>query len=112
MLAHFRGNVVKLARHPCGSAVLEMAYSLSNAVQRSALVAEFYGPEFALKAHAAIVSGKGRRRTRRRARTTACSTSFYGHELHSKLALRIEPNLCIAYVMQNFSFYLDPIVAA
>ena len=46
-----------LARHPCGSAVLEMMYSLSNAVQRAAICAEFYGPEFGMKAHAAIVGG-------------------------------------------------------
>jgi hypothetical protein len=49
--------VVSLARHPCGSAVLEAAYVLGNATQRSALVAEFYGPEFSLKAHAAVVLG-------------------------------------------------------
>jgi len=57
MLANFRGKVVTLARHPCGAGVLEVAYSLANSVQRSALVAEFYGPEFALKAHGAIVKG-------------------------------------------------------
>lgn len=50
-------KVVTLARHPCGAGVLEVAYSLANSVQRSALVAEFYGPEFALKAHGAIVKG-------------------------------------------------------
>eukprot|EP00238_Polyblepharides_amylifera_P002319 CAMPEP_0196594540 /NCGR_PEP_ID=MMETSP1081-20130531/78637_1 /TAXON_ID=36882 /ORGANISM="Pyramimonas amylifera, Strain CCMP720" /LENGTH=687 /DNA_ID=CAMNT_0041918831 /DNA_START=92 /DNA_END=2152 /DNA_ORIENTATION=+ len=57
ILACLRGRVVPLARHPCGTAVLEAAYSVANSAQRSALIAEFYGPEFALKAQAAIVAG-------------------------------------------------------
>lgn len=57
MFGYFKGNVVSLARHPTGSAVLEAAYVLGNATQRSAMVAEFYGPEFSLKAHAAVVQG-------------------------------------------------------
>jgi hypothetical protein len=57
LFGYFKGNVVSLARHPTGSAVLEAAYVLGNATQRSAMVAEFYGPEFSLKAHAAVVQG-------------------------------------------------------
>ena len=45
----FYGKVRKLIRHKEASAVLEEAYSqFANAAQRSALMQEFYGPEFSI----------------------------------------------------------------
>ncbi|KAI8854338.1 armadillo-type protein [Chytridium lagenaria] len=48
-LPQFYGKVKKVMRHRDGSMVLEEAYSqFANATQRTALMEEFYGPEFAL----------------------------------------------------------------
>ncbi|KAJ3316817.1 hypothetical protein HDU76_001533 [Blyttiomyces sp. JEL0837] len=47
VIKEFYGQVRKLMRHKDASAVLEEAYSqFANATQRSALMEEFYGPEF------------------------------------------------------------------
>ena len=48
LLASLRGSVLKLARHPCGSAVLEEAYLAATPPLKASLAAEFYGPEFGL----------------------------------------------------------------
>ena len=49
VITEFYGKVRKLIRHKEASQVLEEAYSqFANASQRSALMEEFYGPEFAL----------------------------------------------------------------
>eukprot|EP00854_Cymbomonas_tetramitiformis_P027890 gene27890-34458_t len=61
LLAAFRGKITQLARHPCGSAVLDVAYTLANPVEKAAMLAEFYGPEFALDAQtkAVVAATKG-----------------------------------------------------
>jgi len=49
VISEFYGKVLKLIKHKEASLVIEEAYSqYANASQRTALVEEFYGPEFAL----------------------------------------------------------------
>ncbi|KAJ3043930.1 hypothetical protein HDV00_003970 [Rhizophlyctis rosea] len=49
VIQNFYGKVRKLIRHREAAIVLEEAYSqFANATQRSALIEEFYGPEFAV----------------------------------------------------------------
>lgn len=49
IIAEFYGKVTKLIRHAHASQIVEEAYSThANAVQRTALLAEFYGPEFSI----------------------------------------------------------------
>eukprot|EP00899_Mesostigma_viride_P022877 jgi/Mesvir1/3774/Mv08221-RA.1 len=58
-LSCFHGKVVKLMRHPCGSAVVEHFYHQGNAAEKQALVMEFYSHEFRLF-KGIQVAGKGR----------------------------------------------------
>ena len=45
----FYNNVVRLVKHTEASEIVELAYNeYANASQRSLLVQEFYGPQFAL----------------------------------------------------------------
>ena len=49
MIASLYGNVRRLIRHTEASEIVEIAYNdYANALQRAALVEEFYGPTFAL----------------------------------------------------------------
>lgn len=49
VISDFHGKVRKLIRHKEASVVLDEAYSqFANASQRSSLMEEFYGPEFAV----------------------------------------------------------------
>jgi len=49
VIAEFYGKVLKLIKHKEASLIIEEAYSqYANAAQRTALIEEFYGPEFAL----------------------------------------------------------------
>lgn len=54
MIASLYGHVRKLIRHSEAGEVVEIAYNdYANAAQRTALIQEFYGSEFALfKSHA------------------------------------------------------------
>ncbi|QDZ19105.1 Pumilio-like protein [Chloropicon primus] len=53
MLNTFRGQIVALLRHPCGSSVVDDLYHMSNARQKEQMASEFYGPEVALLANLA-----------------------------------------------------------
>lgn len=53
MLNSFRGHVVALLRHPCGSSVIDDMYHMSNSRQKEQMASEFYGPEVALLANLA-----------------------------------------------------------
>ena len=44
----FKGQAVKMLRHPCGSRVINELYTAASTKQRRALTAEFYGRETAL----------------------------------------------------------------
>ena len=44
----FKGQVVKMLRHPCGSRVINELYTAASTKQRRALCAEFYGREAVL----------------------------------------------------------------
>ena len=44
----FKGHVVRLLRHPCGSRVINELYTAASTKQRRALTAEFYGREAVL----------------------------------------------------------------
>ncbi len=44
----FRGQVVKLMRHPCGSRVINELYTRASGKQRKLLAAEFYGREMVI----------------------------------------------------------------
>mmetsp|Transcript_4129 Transcript_4129/g.4732 ORF Transcript_4129/g.4732 Transcript_4129/m.4732 type:complete len:779 (-) Transcript_4129:152-2488(-) len=57
LLGLFKNKVTAVARHPCAAAVLDIAYNLANKAQKAAIIAEFYGAEFAVKAYSASVSG-------------------------------------------------------
>ena len=53
----FYGNIRKLIRHKDASAVIEECYSMyAKAHQRTALVQEFYGPEFAIFKNNDVIS--------------------------------------------------------
>ena len=41
----FKGQVVRMLRHPCGSRVINELYTAASTKQRRALTAEFYGRE-------------------------------------------------------------------
>ncbi|EIE25301.1 ARM repeat-containing protein [Coccomyxa subellipsoidea C-169] len=47
-LKAFKGQVVKLLRHPCGSRVINELYLRASGKQRTVLAAEFYGREMIL----------------------------------------------------------------
>ena len=44
----FKGHVVRLLRHPCGSRVINELYTAASTKQRRGLTAEFYGREAVL----------------------------------------------------------------
>lgn len=44
----FKGQVVRMLRHPCGSRVINELYTAASTKQRRALCAEFYGREAVL----------------------------------------------------------------
>lgn len=44
----FKGQVVKLLRHPCGSRVINELYTRASGKQRKLLAAEFYGREMVI----------------------------------------------------------------
>ncbi|KAI8921330.1 armadillo-type protein [Powellomyces hirtus] len=48
VIKDFYGKITKLVRHKEASIILEEAYCQSNSAERSKLLEEFYGPEFAL----------------------------------------------------------------
>ncbi|EFJ31631.1 hypothetical protein SELMODRAFT_86524, partial [Selaginella moellendorffii] len=48
LLSILHGNVVRLLRHPTGSAVVEHAYHAASGSQKQELVSEFFSPEFRL----------------------------------------------------------------
>ncbi|KAF0520887.1 ARM repeat-containing protein [Gigaspora margarita] len=48
ILTEFKGQIKKLFLHTESGIVLLEVYELSNAMQRSSLLEEFYGPEFTL----------------------------------------------------------------
>ncbi|KAI5084053.1 hypothetical protein GOP47_0000222 [Adiantum capillus-veneris] len=48
MIASLHGNVVAFLRHPVASAVVEHAYKLASSVEKQALLAEFFSPEYRL----------------------------------------------------------------
>ena len=48
LMKAFKGQVVKMLRHPCGSRVINELYTAASTKQRRALCAEFYGREAVL----------------------------------------------------------------
>jgi hypothetical protein len=58
LLRACKGNVVKLFRNPCSSAVVADIYDELPAAERNAMVAEFYSREFALLGGAQSAAGR------------------------------------------------------
>jgi hypothetical protein len=58
LLRVFKGSVVRLFRHPCGSAVAAEVYDSLPAAERNALVSEFYSRESALLGGAQSAAGR------------------------------------------------------
>lgn len=48
LIKTFKGQLVKLLRHPCGSKVIDELYLRASGKQRTVMAAEFYGREMIL----------------------------------------------------------------
>lgn len=88
----FKGHVVRLLRHPCGSRVINELYTAASTKQRRGLTAEFYGREAVLFHEARgpscqpqnhtnslrLTDACGMRLEARRASRESCSSGSYG----------------------------------